>query len=155
MGRHTAVVVAVLLLLACSAPATAEDSQVSFLPSATATKFSNVGLVLRSTMLAFAFQLRPQSAAVKPCGDAWPCSLVQATNQKNLTTWAVKTTFTEQFKSVQSCLPLSLTFATANNASITKYQFSVNSTDLECVRFLLHVSSVLQQSTTTSCRESE
>jgi hypothetical protein len=98
MGRHraaAAAVVAVLVWFACSTPTSAEDSTVSFLPSATPTKFSN------------------------------------ATNQKNLTTWAVKSTFTEQFKSVQSCLPLSLTFATANNASITKYQFSVNTTDLE------------------------
>lgn len=55
----------------------------------------------------------------------------QATNQKNLTTWAVKTSFTEPFQSVQSCLPLALTFNTANNASVKSYQFSVNTTDLE------------------------
>ncbi len=43
------------------------------------------------------------------------------------------TAFKDEFKSVQSCLPISRTFNTANNASVTSYKFSVNTTSLECV----------------------
>lgn len=54
-----------------------------------------------------------------------------ATNQKNLTTFAVATTFTEKFTAIQSCLPLSLGFVTANNVSVIDYKFKVNSTSFE------------------------
>lgn len=78
---------------------------------------------------------RPHLASIKHpihSFDSVTLRAPQAINQKNLTTWAVKTSFTEPFQSVQSCLPLSLTFNTANDVSITDYQFSVNTTDLEC-----------------------
>jgi hypothetical protein len=136
MGQYreaAAAVLAVLTLFACSAPASAEDSTVSFLPSATPTKFSNVSTDSALTAVALTSSCVRLLQLQRPCDDLWLWSTVQATNQKNLTTWAVKSTFTERFKSVQSCLPLSLTFATANNASIRSYQFSVNTTDLECV----------------------
>jgi hypothetical protein len=63
--------------------------------------------------------------------SATKTSFKNATNQKNITTWAVQTTFWDQFQSVQSCLPLSLTFLTANNASENHYKFVVNTTSLD------------------------
>ena len=57
---------------------------------------------------------------------------LQATNQKNLTTYAVSSTFSDEFQSIQSCLPVAIGFVTANNASVTSYKFKVNSTSLEC-----------------------
>lgn len=62
---------------------------------------------------------------------------LQATNQKGIETWAVSTSFEDEFQSVQSCLPLALTFLTANNASVNAYKFSVNTTSLECALFPL------------------
>ena len=132
-----------LVLLACGAPVLADSSvDVSFLRSATPAKFTNVSqpsLGSGPKCTSHVLQLAPWKTS---CQRPYP---LQATNQKNLTTWAVKTSFTEQFKSVQSCLPLSLTFATANNASVTNYQFSVNTTDLECV--LLHMTFPLYSAT--------
>ena len=49
-----------------------------------------------------------------------------------LQTYVVSSTFTQQFSSVQSCLPLSLSFVTANDASQNSYRFKVNSTSAEC-----------------------
>lgn len=54
-----------------------------------------------------------------------------------LQTWAVQTTFKDQFQSVQSCLPVSLQFNAANNATQTDYKFSVNTTSLECAHLSL------------------
>lgn len=59
-----------------------------------------------------------------------PPKITTAINQKNLTTFAVSTVFRQQFTSVQSCLPVSLGFVTANNASVTTYGFKVNGTSL-------------------------
>mmetsp|Transcript_731 Transcript_731/g.2184 ORF Transcript_731/g.2184 Transcript_731/m.2184 type:complete len:429 (-) Transcript_731:4529-5815(-) len=58
-------------------------------------------------------------------------TLTNATNQKGLETFAVSSTFTQQFNAIQSCLPLSMSFVTANNASVTSYKFKVNSTSAE------------------------
>lgn len=58
-------------------------------------------------------------------------TLTSAVNQKGLLTHAVSSTFTQQFSSVQSCLPLSLSFVTANDAQQSSYRFKVNSTSAE------------------------
>jgi len=43
----------------------------------------------------------------------------------------VSSTFTQQFATIQSCLPISMAFVTANNASVSNYKFKVNSTSAE------------------------
>jgi hypothetical protein len=76
MGQYreaAAVVVAALVFFACSAPASAQDSTVSFLPSATPTKFSNVSLVCALTALALTPGCVRRLQLWGRRADAWPC----------------------------------------------------------------------------------